>query len=421
MADETETIAQAGAADLPPVADEPSTAADIAFGEGGGKEGDAGGEAAADGAAQPSGEGGADEDVAAQWAAMIDGAEKGDGGESAKGGGERILNQDEIDSLLGFDLDERALADTSGIRAIINSGLVSYERLPMLEIVFDRLVRLLTTSIRNFTSDNVEVSLDNISTMRFGDYLNSVPLPALIAVFKAVEWDNYALMTVESNLIYSIVDVLLGGRGTPATRIEGRPYTTIETNLMRRMIQVILDDAELAFQPLSPVSFDLERVETNPRFAAITREANAAILIKFRIDMEDRGGRVEMVLPYATLEPIRELLLQGFMGEKFGRDRIWENHLANEIYQTRIELEAVLDEISLPLSRVMNWKVGETILLNCGPEDPVSLRCEGIPLLSAGMGRAGDHIAMEIRSRLRDRDALEAGRGRRSNGRKEAA
>jgi len=93
---------------------------------------------------------------------------------------ERILNQDEIDSLLGFDLSDDDAADRTGIRAIINSALVSYERLPMLEIVFDRLVRLMTTSLRNFTSDNVEVSLDNISSIRFGDYLNSIPLPAIL-------------------------------------------------------------------------------------------------------------------------------------------------------------------------------------------------------------------------------------------------
>src|SRR3984957_18621483 len=111
-------------------------------------------------------------------------------GDDADGQSERILNQDEIDSLLGFDLSEEEGGERTGIRAIINSALVSYERLPMLEIVFDRLVRLMTTSLRNFTSDNVEVSLDNISSIRFGDYLNSIPLPAILSVFRAEELDN---------------------------------------------------------------------------------------------------------------------------------------------------------------------------------------------------------------------------------------
>ena len=222
----------------------------------------------------------------------------------------------------------------------------------MLEIVFDRLVRLMTTSLRNFTSDNVEVSLDNISSIRFGDYLNSIPLPAILAVFRAEELDNYGLLTVDSNLIYSIVDVLLGGRrGTAAMRIEGRPYTTIERVLVQRMVEVVLADAKAAFEPLTPVTFNLDRLETNPRFAAIARPANAAILVKLRIDMEDRGGRIELLLPYATLEPIRKMLLQQFMGEKFGRDNIWESHLATELWTTQMEVRAVLDEQQISLQQ----------------------------------------------------------------------
>ena len=342
-------------------------------------------------------DGGFDEDVAAEWAAMID---EPSGGDDALGvpesGSERVLNQDEIDNLLGFDLDEQSLADTSGLRAIVNSALVSYERLPMLEIVFDRLVRLLTASLRNFTSDNVEVSLDTISTLRFGDYLNSIPLPSMISVFKAVEWDGFGLITVESHLIYAIVDVLLGGRGAPIVRIEGRPYTTIETNLVSRMIEVITEDMMTAFEPISPVKLELDRLETNPRFAAISRPANAAILIKLRIDMEDRGGRIEVLIPYSTLEPIRDLLLQGFMGEKFGRDTIWESHLATEIWSTEVEIEAVFNEMFIPISKIMNLKVGETIALDCTPEDSVTLRCGDISLTKGNIGQKGENVAVRV-------------------------
>tara|TARA_R110000824_G_scaffold390760_20_gene588057 strand:+ start:12647 stop:13756 length:1110 start_codon:yes stop_codon:yes gene_type:complete len=310
---------------------------------------------------------------------------------------ERVLNQDEIDSLLGFEVEDEDDSEKTGIGAIINSALISYERLPMLEIVFDRLVRLMTTSLRNFTSDNVEVSLDNISSIRFGDYLNSIPLPAVLAVFRAKEWDNYGMFTVDSNLIYSIVDVLLGGRrGTAAMRIEGRPYTTIELNLVQRMIEVVLQDAQAAFEPLSPVNLELDRIETNPRFAAIARPANAAILVKLRIDMEDRGGRIEMLLPYATLEPIRELLLQMFMGEKFGRDSIWESHLATELWSTKVPLDAVLDEQKISLREVMDFKVGQTLLLNNGPDALVDMRCGGVTLAQGRIGRMSNNVAVRI-------------------------
>ncbi len=314
---------------------------------------------------------------------------------------ERLLNQDEIDSLLGFDLSDDEGSDRNGIRAIINSALVSYERLPMLEIVFDRLVRLMTTSLRNFTSDNVEVSLDNISSIRFGDYLNSIPLPAILSVFRAEELDNYGLLTVDSNLIYSIVDVLLGGRrGTAAMRIEGRPYTTIERVLVQRMVEVVLADAKAAFEPLTPVNFKLDRLETNPRFAAIARPANAAILVKLRIDMEDRGGRIELLLPYATLEPIRKMLLQQFMGEKFGRDNIWEGHLATELWTTQTEVMAVLDEQVVGLRTVLDLKVGDTFVLNATADSLIELRAGSITLTRGRMGRRNHNIAVRVEAPL---------------------
>jgi len=192
-----------------------------------------------------------------------------------------------------------------------------------------------------------------------------------------------------------VVDVLLGGRrGTAAMRIEGRPYTTIERVLVQRMVEVVLNDAKAAFEPLHPVSFTLDRLETNPRFAAIARPANAAILVKLRIDMEDRGGRIELLLPYATLEPIRKMLLQQFMGEKFGRDNIWEGHLATELWTTQMEVRAVLDEQQLPLSKVLNLQVGDTLMLNATPDSLVELRAGSIPLTRGRMGRRNHSIAI---------------------------
>jgi flagellar motor switch protein FliM len=343
---------------------------------------------------------GDEDDLAAEWESMA-GDSGGGAGDllGAVGGREqtRVLNQDEIDSLLGFDEDHDDDVGQSGIQAILNSALVSYERLPMLEVVFDRLVRMMSTSMRNFTSDNVEVSLDNIVSIRFGDYLNSIPLPAMLGVFKAEEWDNYGLLTIDSSMIYSIVDVLLGGRrGTAAMRIEGRPYTTIERNLVERMVHVVLNDLSAAFDPLSPVTFRFDRLETNPRFATISRPSNAAIVAKLRIDMEDRGGRVEMMLPYATLEPVRELLLQMFMGEKFGRDSIWETHLARELWQTDVDLEAILDEQTMELTDMLHLKVGSQIMFNATPDSDVEIRCGGIGMYVGKMGRKGNNIAVRI-------------------------
>ena len=358
-----------------------------------------------------SSDGGDDEQMAAEWEAMAESDTSADEDDEDGPSSGRVLDQDEIDSLLGFDGDADA-GEMTGIHALINSALVSYERLPMLDIIFDRMVRMMSTSLRNFTSDNIEVSLDNITSVRFGDYLNSIPLPAMLGVFRAEEWDNYGLMTIDSSLIYSIVDVLLGGRrGTAAMRIEGRPYTTIEQTLVERMISVVLKDMCGAFEPLSPVNFTFDRLETNPRFATIARPPNSAVLIKLRVDMEDRGGRLEVLFPYATLEPVRELLLQRFMGEKFGRDTIWETHLATELWRANVDLRAIMDEVSMSLGEVMNLQVGQTVMFNKTPNDEVVLKAGDVPMVSGAIGRSGQHVAVMVRhtaDRLTTEEAMGA-------------
>lgn len=311
---------------------------------------------------------------------------------------QRFLSQEEIDSLLSTgDVSMAKNPDASGVMALINSAFVNYERLPMLEVVFDRLVRMMSASLRNFTADNVEVELEHMTSVRFGDYLDSIPMPAMLAVFKAEEWDSSGLMTIDSAMIYSIVDILLGGRkATAAMRVEGRAYTTIERNLVERLVRVILADVSGAFDPLSPVTFRFDRLETNPKFATIARPANAAVVVKLRIDMGDLGGSIEIMLTYASLEPIRDLLLQMFMGEKFGRDPIWENHLGHELLQTTMKVDAVLGEVTVPLGDLLNLKVGSRIMLNTKPNDMVALRAGDITVFEGHMGSLSNKIAVRV-------------------------
>ncbi len=338
------------------------------------------------------------EGMAAGWAAMPDILEE-DG--EQEGGTDRLMSQDEIDTMLGFSSGDDG-ASRNGIQAIVDSGSVAYERLPMLEIIFERLVRLLSTSLRNFFTDNVEVTLESIRSVRFGDYVNSISQPALLSVFKAEEWDNFGLVTIESALIYSVLDAMFGGkRGQPAPRIDGRPFTSIEIRMVRRVIELVLSDAEAAFKPLSPVRFTVDRVESNPRFVSISRPANAAIRVELKFDMEGRGGALHLLLPYATIEPIRELLLESFMGEKLGRDPIWENHLATEVWQADVDVTCVLHETRMPLKRVMKLEIGDTLMFDARPDSTVSLRCGDFVVTEGRIGRVDGKIAVQVVNPLR--------------------
>jgi flagellar motor switch protein FliM len=238
---------------------------------------------------------------------------------------------------------------------------------------------MLASSLRSFTSDTVEVSMVSITSLRFDDYLNSIPLPALLVVFRAVEWENFGILTIDSSQIYSTVDVLLGGRRSARPiRIEGRPYTTIEQDIVKRMAELVLADLSTAFDPISPVTFQFERLE-----------------------MEDRGGGIEILFPHTTLEPIRELLLQMFMGEKFGQDVMWEKHFTKEVRQTEVDIQVVLDEKEIALGDVLQFKVGSTLLLDRAPDDEVMINCGGVTITTGKAGKMGDNIAVSLNDPIR--------------------
>lgn len=318
---------------------------------------------------------------------------------------ERILDQDEIDSLLGVDKSETV--SNKGIKQLVNSSVISYEKLPMLSVIFDRFERLMSTSLRQFTADNVDIAIDNISSVRFGEYLNSIPLPAGLSVVNAEGLGGSILLVYESKLIFGVVEVLLGGRRAKHSRIENRDFTKIERCMLEELSQIMLNDLIQAFEPVAPVEFKHERMETNPRFAFVTQENNACILVTVRLSLDGRDGKVQFCMPYATLEPIREQLLQKFAGEKFGQDNIWENHLAQNLYDADVGVQVELDEVEVMLNEALKWKKGDVLRLNVKPNYPVKLKMEGVTTMIGKVGNVDDQLAVKIVRTISDMNSLQ--------------
>lgn len=309
--------------------------------------------------------------------------------------GDVRFDQSDIDALFG-DLGG-PVERKKGLRAVIESKVISHERLPMLEVVCDRVVRAFASSMRNLTSDAIDVSLEQVTSIRFGEFMNRVALPAMVGVFKVEEWESYGLITVESGLIYSVVDTLLGGRGGASPVIvDGRAFTTIETGLISRILSLALKDFAAAFEPIEPISMNLERIETNPRFAAIAGTSNICAIATFRVDMEGRGGDFTMVFPYATLEPVRHKLLQRFMGEGNGRDGVWEAHMVSEVRKTNVMVDVLLGEKPMSLAALKSLEVGQTIALHKSPDDPLDLACGGVKLAQAQIGQRRGKVAVRL-------------------------
>ena len=315
-----------------------------------------------------------------------------------------ILQQREIERLL-IKGGERESDANEGIKAILNASLVSYERLPMLDVVFERLASLLGKSLRRFAGDRAVVRLEKITSARFATHMSGVPLSSMLAVVRAEEWHNQALVTLERGLIYAVLDALLGGRQGGRLPGEARPYTSLEQNLMQRLLQIVLADLSQAFAPLSPVKFRFQRLECNPRFAAIARDVNATVVVSLTVGLGGRGGQLDLVIPYVTLEPIRGLLLQSYIGERQEQDAIWQEHLSAALMDTEVTLDAVLEGAAVSLGEVLNWQVGSQIFLNAGPESSIELRCGGAAVLQGQMRRKTGNIAIEVAGKAQEEPA----------------
>lgn len=311
------------------------------------------------------------------------------------------IDQNEIDAMLGNKIDTPK--KESGIEKIIRAGFVAYERMPMLENVFDRLIRLLSKTLRGFTSDNVDIIIEEIRSLRFGDFMNSVPSSSVFGIFKAEEWRSYGLIILDADLSYSLIDMVMGGEKNNKLSIsENRPHTALERGLIEKILSIVLSDLSEAFLPIEPVSFTLDRLEISSSLASIVAPSNASTTARFHIDMDGRSGNLDIVIPYATLEPVREKLTQQFMGDSFGGDSVWEDHLVSEILETSVQVSTAFESVNFPLSKLRNLRKGDVLHIPCDPENPhaVKIECDNTVIFRGTLGKLKNKQAVKIEKRF---------------------
>ncbi|MDX1917286.1 MAG: flagellar motor switch protein FliM [Rickettsiaceae bacterium] len=286
---------------------------------------------------------------------------------------------------------------STGLKALLDKSLESYEKLPMLEIVFEKLVRLLTTALRNLTSENVDITIKEISSERFSVYYKKITPPCSIIVFKVIEWDNLGLIILDNPIVYSLLDLLFGGKKKDIfNKPDNKGYTYIEQALIKQIGEVVLSELSAAFDSISPATCVFERLETNPTFAAISRPGDGVMLLKLNLDVGGKGGMLDFVIPYSTLEPIKPLLQQVFMGEKFGSDATWEDALIEKVYTIEFPIEAVIIDRNIKISSLANLKVGDTITTSCKEKEDIILRSGGIPIFMGQIGKFEEKVAINI-------------------------
>ncbi len=293
------------------------------------------------------------------------------------------------------DLAERV--DAKGIRMLIDKNSSIQPRMPMLEVIFEKLVRLLSNSYRSFTAFTVEVEIESNETMKFGDYIDNLPNPSLITIARAIEWSNFISITIDNALTYALIDILFGGRKLHSSlKVEGRPYTSIEQSILQSFSEVFLNDLSVSFEPISPVTFHLDRVESNPKFATIARPEDVIILLKLKVKMESRAGYIELVLPYSSLDPIKKILQKSFFGDRTSLDPNWTAHMEAELSNATVNLSVYLNGITSTIKNIANLKVGNTIILDKDPDDDIFLTIDRLKIATGKLGKIDGNVAIKL-------------------------
>lgn len=306
----------------------------------------------------------------------------------------------DFDDGFGFDFN-MPTQDRSGLKVLVESAIVSHRRLPALEVIFERAARLMTTSLRNLTGDTLEVVLDDISSTRFSDFQETAADNCVIAPILCEDLKNYSLITVDTDFVLTIVDLLLGGRREAlASAHEDHKFTPIELALTQRVIENLCGELSEAFATVVSKPFLLEKIETHARFAAITQSNAVCMVAKFRVDMQGVSTKICVLIPYASLEPIQGKLLNEYSLENDSNKSFWQKALLNEVTASYFTLNIVLADVKTTIGAVAALKVGDVLPLHKTLEERVLVKVDNVSLAQATIGRSQENIVVRFETEI---------------------
>jgi flagellar motor switch protein FliM len=256
--------------------------------------------------------------------------------------------------------------------------------------------RLFKNTFSTLMRKSVNVSTISTDTIKFGDFLRSLPVPSSMHIFRMEPLRGHGLVIVESKVVFAVVDTFFGGSGAKEARITDRDFSAIEIRMTKTVILSVLHDLEEAWRPVHTVTTSFVRSEGNPQFAAIVPPTDIVLVILFEIEMENMTGTLTICLPYEAIEPVIPKLKAQFQSEKLEVDHVWVRRLRAELLSTDIEIIAELGTTEITPEGLMGFKVGDTLILGNDVTDPLILKVEGNPKFKGFPGVSRGNKAIQI-------------------------
>lgn len=320
---------------------------------------------------------------------------------------EKILSQEEIDALLkGMEEGKVDTAPEGAERPDLvrydftNQDRIIRGRMDTLEMINDHFSRHFRNSLSLSLRKVIEVSAKGIEMIKFGEFLRGLSVPASLHLFKMDPLRGHAILSLDPKLVFTLLDLFLGGTGKLPFRIEGREFTAVEMRLIGKITQMVFSNLEKSWSLLQPITIEYLRSEMNPQFVTIVPPTDLVIAITFGIEVEGFNGTMQVCIPYANVEPLKSRLYSGFQSEHLDVDRHWVERFLERVKEAEVEVKVELAKSVITVGKLLQLKAGDVIPLGKDTSDPLVCRVEGVAKFLGKAGLYGPNKAFLIEERI---------------------
>ncbi len=317
-----------------------------------------------------------------------------------------ILSQEEVDALLrgisGGEIETQP-EEYHEPGEIMSYDLTSQDRIirgrmPTLEMTNEKFARAFRQTLSSMLRKVISVTAVSADMIKFGEFLKTLPVPTSLHLFRMDPMRGNAIFIMESKIIFTLVDIIFGGTGTAAFKIEGREFTAIENNLIKKVVLSALADLEKCWKSLIDLKITYQRAEINPQFAQIVPPTDVVVVMNFEVEVEYTSGVVSICIPYSMLEPIKEKLSAGFQSEHLEVDKAWANRFKSGLLKSYVDIFVELGRAQVLGKDIVNLKKGDVIQLEHYASDPLDIYVEGIKKYNGYPGNYKGNQAVQISS-----------------------
>lgn len=331
----------------------------------------------------------------------------------------QILSQSEVDALLAAvtegDLSSGSSSSGGGggsnVKSInggnLDKNVISYDltsqdriirgRLPQLEVIYEKFMRSFRVSLSASLRKIASITLTSTEFLKFGEFINTLPIPTCMSVLRFNNLRGSALFVIEAKLAYALVDSFFGGADRPYAKLDGKEFTPIELQIVKKVVELAINDLELSWSTIEKIDCAFQRTEINPQFVGIVPPTDVVIASTFDVELEQASGTISIVIPYSTIEPIKQKLSTGFQVESDQTDKkLWTSIIKEQLLETDVDIKVNLGETEIKLKDLMNMKIGDVIPLTQDSSGELDVQVENIKKFKGYYGVHHGTVAMQI-------------------------